>query len=276
MAHAETDTDQDLPTGALIAFFAISFGLAWGLFALMVLFPDWVTEVFGPLSGHHPLFILAVYSPAIAAFILVLHRAGRPGLARYLTRLGLWRVPAVWWLLLLFGAPVIFTLSAALAGTLAGYALPFNSLGQALGAIGFMLILGPVEEFGWRGVALPLLQRRLAPIWASLILGLIWGLWHAPAFILAGTPQSAWDFSPFVLGAVAISVILTPMFNASGGSILLAALFHFQLNNPLWPDAQPLDSLVFAAVAVIVIVLNRKALFSRAHAVTRVIPPSLR
>jgi len=138
--------------------------------------------------------------------------------------------------------------------------------------MGFMLVLGPIEEFGWRGVALPLLQRRLAPFRASLVLGLIWGLWHMPAFLMSGTPQSAWDFSPFVIGAIAISVILTPLFNASGGSILLAMLFHFQLNNPLWPDAQPYDSAVFAAAAVVVTWLNRKTMFARDSAIQRVIP----
>ncbi|WP_300574036.1 CPBP family intramembrane glutamic endopeptidase [Phenylobacterium sp.] len=266
--------EGDLATRSLIPFFAMTFGIAWGLFALMALFPGWVTTSFGPLSGHHPLFILAVYAPAIAAFALVLHRAGLRGLARYLTRLFLWRAGAPWWLLLLLGIPLIYIASAALQGTLSS-ALPFDSPGSALAAIGFMLILGPIEEFGWRGLALPVLQRRLAPFWASLVLGLVWGLWHMPAFVLAGTPQSAWDFSPFVLGAMAISVILTPLFNTSGGSLALAMLFHFQLNNPLWPDAQPLDSVVFAGVAAIVTVLNRKTLFGRAGAVTRVIPASL-
>jgi membrane protease YdiL (CAAX protease family) len=51
------------------------------------------------------------------------------------------------------------------------------------------LFIGPIEEFGWRGVALPLLQRKFAPFWAGLILGGIWGAWHIPAFLMSGTPQ---------------------------------------------------------------------------------------
>ncbi len=135
-----------------------------------------------------------------------------------------------------------------------------------------MAIKGPIEELGWRGLALPLLQRKFAPFWAGLILGVIWGLWHFPAFLLSGTPQSAWSFTPFFVGSVAISVIVTPLFNATRGSILLPALFHFQLINPIWPDAQPYDTYLLVGIAVLVVWLNRKMMFSREGGITEVIP----
>jgi len=65
---------------------------------------------------------------------------------------------------------------------------------------------------------------------------------------------------------------VTPMFNAARGSILLPALFHFQLNNPLWPDAQPWDALVFALAALAVVWANRGTMLRRGAAVTRVVP----
>ena len=135
-----------------------------------------------------------------------------------------------------------------------------------------MAIKGPIEEFGWRGLALPLLQRKFVPILAALILGVIWGFWHLPAFMLSGTPQSAWSFTPFFVGSIALSVIVTPLFNTSRGSILLPALFHFLLNNPIWPDAQPYDIYLFVVAAALVVWFNRKAMFTREGAVTRVIP----
>jgi uncharacterized protein len=135
------------------------------------------------------------------------------------------------------------------------------------------LLIGPVEEFGWRGVALPLLQRRFAPLWASLILGVIWGVWHLPAFLLPGTPQSAWSFGPYVIGVLALSVIVTPMFNAARGSILIAALYHFQMNGPAWPPAQPWENYVFAVVAVVIVLLNRRRMVTRDGAVTEVLMP---
>ena len=157
-----------VPLIALIPFLLTTFGLAWGILALYILLPGLMTALFGQLSGHHPLFILAVWSPAIAAFIIITRHAGLAGLQRYLSRLLLWRCPPAWYAFLL-GVPLLFYAGAAVKGNLFTEPVPFASLPALLSAIAFTLILGPMEEFGWRGVALPLLQRRFAPIWASLI-----------------------------------------------------------------------------------------------------------
>jgi len=266
------DDRDPIPLASLLPFLLMAFGLAWGLFGLFALHPETIERIFGPLRASNPLFILAVYAPAIAAFVLVLGYAGIAGLGRFLSRLFLWRCSPAWYAFLLVGIPVIYLAGAALGGTLSAETFAWPDPGALLAASAFMLVLGPMEEFGWRGFALPLLQRRLAPFWAGLVLGLIWGAWHLPAFYLSGTPQSGWDFMPFLVGSVAVSVIVTPLFNAARGSILLAMLFHFQLNNPLWPDAQPYDMYLFAASAVVVVWLNRGAMFTRGGAVTAVVP----
>lgn len=262
-----------IPATALVPFVVITFGVAWGILALFVLLNEQMTDLFGPLSGRHPLFVLAVYAPAIAALALVLFYTGAGGLKRFLSRLLLWRCPAAWWAFLIFGIPLLFAAGAVLKGNLFDYAFPFSSVASLAGALAATLVIGPVEEFGWRGLALPILQRRFAPLGAGLILGLIWGLWHLPAFLLSGTPQSAWSFTPFLVASLAVSVILTPLFNASRGSLLLSALFHFQLNSPLWPDAQPYDTVAFAAAAVLVVCFNRGAMLDKGGAVTAVVPP---
>ncbi|MCY7344392.1 MAG: hypothetical protein LH603_21790 [Pseudonocardia sp.] len=101
------------------------------------------------------------------------------------------------------------------------------------------------------------LQRRFPPLYAALILGVVSAVWHLPAFLLSGTKQSSWAVAHFFVGIVVISVILTPMFNAAGGSLLIAALFHAQMNGPAWPDAQPWDMVGFVVVAVAVVWVNR-------------------
>jgi hypothetical protein len=86
--------------------------------------------------------------------------------------------------------------------------------------------------------------------------------------LLSGTEQSAWSFGPFVIGVLAPSVLVTPMFNAARGSLLIPALFHFQMNGPAWPDTQPWENYVFAIAAVAVVLLNWKAMLTRDQAVT--------
>ncbi|MBN1196806.1 MAG: CPBP family intramembrane metalloprotease [Candidatus Aminicenantes bacterium] len=257
---------------SLLPFFLLTFGLAWGILELYIFLPAQMTAIFGQLSGNHPLFFLAVYAPAIAAFIQVIRETGPNGLRLFLKRLLIWRCQASWAIFLLFGVPLVFYVGSAWKGNLFAEPFPFSSISSLFFALFLSVIKGPVEEFGWRGFALPLMQRRMAPIWAALLLGVIWGIWHMPAFLLSGTQQSAWSFLPFFSGTVTISVIMTALFNASRGSILLAAFFHFQLMNPVWPDAQPYDTYILVAVAVLVIFLNRENMFTRNNAVVAVVP----
>lgn len=263
---------HQLPFLSLLPFLLIAFGLAWGILALFIFLPETMTGIFGKLTGQHPLFYLCVYAPAIAAFVIVACYGGSGGLRRFLSRLLLWRCSPGWYVFLIIGIPAIFYAGSAFKGNLFEDPFPFSSFKPLWIALLFSAVKGPVEEFGWRGLALPLLQRKLAPMWAGLILGIIWGFWHLPAFLLSGTQQSEWAFTPFFVGCIALSVIVTALFNASRGSILISALFHFMLMNPILPDAEPYDTCLFAVAAVLVVWFNRKKMFTRKGAVTEVIP----
>ncbi|QFU88657.1 type II CAAX endopeptidase family protein [Amycolatopsis sp. YIM 10] len=253
----------------LVVFFALAFLIGWGALASLIAFGDLMEPVFGPPSGTHPVFVLAVYSPEFAALYVIWRKAGLRDVRDHLRRLTLWRMPAGWWWLLLLAMPAGKYLSALLNGTAGEF--PFSPWHLVLLALIPALLLGPIEELGWRGYAQPMLQRRFNPLVTSLILGFFWGLWHLPAFLLSGTPQSAWSFGPFMLGAFALSIIMTPLFNVSGGSILVPALFHFQANLPVYPDGQPWENYVFALVAVVLVIWKRDHFLSRDGAVTDVV-----
>lgn len=261
-----------IPIRSLIPFLLITFGLAWGILGLFIFLPEQMTAVFGELTGRHPLFYLAVYAPAIAAFVIIAIKAGVQGLKGFLSRLLLWRSSPSWYAFLFLGIPLIFILGSLIKGNLFADPFPFSSMPAILSAMFFAIIKGPVEEFGWRGMALPLLQRKFAPIWAGLILGVIWGTWHIPAFMLSGTQQSEWSFVPFFIGCVALSVIVTPLFNRSKGSILVTVFFHFMLMNPVFPDAQPYDTYIIIVIAAIVVWFNRKSMFTKEGSVRGIIP----
>jgi membrane protease YdiL (CAAX protease family) len=258
-------------TRTLLSFLALTFGLSWIPMALFMVFSDQFTAVFGEMGATNPVFLLAVYAPGLSGVFLVWRQYGLKGLGSFFRRLLIWRAPVQWWLFLLLGIPVIIYAAAAIKGTL-GEPFPFSPWTMVFPALVQSLLLGPVgEEFGWRGLALPLLQRRFSPFWASIVLGVVWAFWHAPSFVMSGTPQSAWSFGPFFLGLIAITVIMTPLFNAARGSLLVAILYHLNIMNPIFPDAQPWDSYLLAVVAVVIVFLNRHQMFERGSGVVEVL-----
>lgn len=261
-----------MKTKTLIPFLILTFGFTWGIAALLILFPDQVSAIFGEIGLSNPLIILAVYSPGFVGLFLVFWHYRLKGFGSFLSRLALWRAPLGWWGFLVLGVPAIVYTGAAIKGTI-NDPFPFSSFSMMLPVLLHYLFLGPIEEFGWRGLALPLLQRKLSPFWAGLILGLIWALWHVPSFLIGGMPQTAWAAGPYFLGIVAMCIIMTSFFNASNGSLLLSVLFHFQMMNPIFPDAEPYDNLIYIVVAVIVVVLNRKTMFKKGTGITEVFMP---
>lgn len=97
-----------------------------------------------------------------------------------------------------------------------------------------MLLLVPCEEIGWRGYALPLLQRRYNPLIASLVLGLIWAAWHLPlAWSSIGYQRTdePWRYMAyFTVTILPISCLSTWLFNRSGESVVLVSIFHVAVN----------------------------------------------
>src|SRR5438046_8834702 len=95
---------------------------------------------------------------------------------------------------------------------------------------------GPLgEEPGWRGFALPRLQRRYGPLVGSLILGTIWAFWHLPLFW-----APAWNLPPtilnivmFVVAAIAFTIVMTWVFNNTRGSLFMAVLVHTSFDTVL-------------------------------------------
>jgi membrane protease YdiL (CAAX protease family) len=263
-----------VPSSAIVPFLLITFAVTWGILGLYLAAPATAASILGPLSGGHPLYFVATWSPGLAGFVVVLVYTGRAGLVSFLRRILLWRTGLYWWLWILLGIPLVYMAGSLLKGGPLLAPLPDGGLLAVAVLAGMMLFLGPVEEFGWRGLMQPVLQRYVAPFWAGTIIGITWGLWHLPAFFLAGVVFEEWSFLPFFLGNVTLAILITPIFNDSRGSLLLPMLFHWQLINPLWPDAQPLDTVILAAFAGLVSVWRWRAMFTRKDAITQVVPQS--
>src|SRR5690606_2884339 len=163
VSEGNVGSPKSLTVRSLIPFFAWTFALSWGMGIAFVLFQTQVESLFGEMGYTNPVFIFMVYSPAIVGIAMVWRRYGPGGLSSFFRRFALWRMEPTWCLVLLLGLPAVYYGGAALTGGLPA-PFPFAPWYLVLPALLPMLFIGPLEEIGWRSVALPLLQRHFAPL----------------------------------------------------------------------------------------------------------------
>jgi uncharacterized protein len=181
------------------------------------------------------IFVSAVWvflGPTLAAFIVTGTTEGRAGIRSLMHRYVLWRVGLRWYLVVLLGPPVIILLATiVLPGALASFQTlaPLQPL-LLLVSFPIVLIFGGAlfEEGGWRGFALPRLQRLHGPLVGSLILAPLWACWHLPLFWVRvwGTPPTILNMVLFLASVIFMTIVFTWVFNYTKGSILLAILLH--------------------------------------------------
>jgi membrane protease YdiL (CAAX protease family) len=100
-------------------------------------------------------------------------------------------------------------------------------LGDALGYLTLGVLLFTLTEvLTWRGFILPRLQAGMSALSANLLLGLAWALWHTPAFLIVDEQQDSYPYVGFLLLTLSAAVLTGWLYNRSGGSILIAGLFH--------------------------------------------------
>lgn len=193
------------------------------------------------------LALIGIYAPTFAALIVVSVLEGRSGLKRLLTPLWDWRLRWTWYATAIF-LPLVLAVTAVLIhlGITNQYSLvvSFDWLeGVAIFFVSIPLLvlvklpLGPMaEELGWRGFALPRLQRRMNALNASLILGVLWALWHLPAFWVPGAalpldePPTLMGILQYVVNVVGVTLVFTWLYNSTRGSLLIDFLFHAAYN----------------------------------------------
>jgi CAAX protease family protein len=223
----------------LTSFFTLAFALSWlawtpyvlsdsGLGLAPIHFPVILgsTQLAGVLPG-------AYLGPICAAFVVTALGQGRPGLRRWLGRFLKWRVNWRWYAGVILGVPAALTAAGFLFSD--EWRLPSGSLVSMLvaGLVIQVLTTGLAEEPGWRDFALPHIQPRFGPLLGTLVLGLLWGAWHLPLFLTdwAG-PSVGWTtVAEFVASAVAVSFIMTWVFNRTGESLPVAMILHSGINN---------------------------------------------
>ena len=224
----------------IITFFVLTYALAWTLESPLAFLRDSITDTQGLV-----LTILASNVPSVLGIVLTAIVLGRGALRKLLGRLLIWRVEPRWYLVVVLGPVALAGGAVGLNALLGG---PTLSLGMPLLGVAvflaFSIFSGSAlgEEIGWRGYALPRLQAGGSALDVSLILGPIWALWHLPLW-LTGTPgRTASLYAAFVVSVIALSVILTWVYNSTGGSLLLVVLLHATFNLPMTLAMEQLGS----------------------------------
>lgn len=197
------------------AFFVLAYAFAWVLIALAA-------------SGSLVWGFVALFGPAVAAVIVTGIVDGRQGVQALLRRVVQWRV-GVQWYAVAIGLPIVLgVLALLLNSVLTGAPISLN-LEQPLGLTLVLAVLVIGEEIGWRGFALPRLQKRYNSFAASLILGALWAAWHLPNALL-GLNHYVTSFPAFLVYVVGMTVLFTWLANRTRNSVLLAWIFHAAIN----------------------------------------------
>jgi uncharacterized protein len=219
----------------------------------------------GMISAQLPMWLhyLAALGPLSAAVIMTSIIEGEVGLRHLARRVFRWRVPARYYAFAILVPAVFFALSCALHRLVTGAWPNLALLGEVdylpyltpFGALGVWLItFGLGEETGWRGYALPHLQKTRTATSATLILGLLWACWHIPAFFYRDTylQMGILGFPMFALSLLLAAMVFTWLYNSTGGSLWIVILFHGVFN---WLTANEAGGQFSGAILSIAVIL---------------------
>ncbi len=243
------------PSRSPLVFFVLVFALT---------IPFWVI---GAVTGLHilpglPVSGLATFCPALAALILVRRENKGAGTAMLLKRaFDYKRIKAkIWYAPILLLMPLVMVLSYGIM-RLAGTPVPAPQIvilpTLILCVVFFIGALG--EELGWSGYVIDPMQDRWGALQASIVLGLIWAVYHYLGLVQVhrSVEWIAW----WSLGTLAARVIIVWLYNNTGRSVFATALFHMMINvtwqlfpiNGSYYDPR-VSGLISALLAVIIIV----------------------
>jgi hypothetical protein len=231
---------------ALLKFFFITFAVTWPGFSAVAVLSNGAAAAAPALAGlRTPLLFLGIFAPSLVALWLTARVEGSAGVFELLHRLIQWRVRARWYVFAVTYMAAIKLAVALLHRLLAGAWPRFGDDAWyviIVATVASTVVGGQAgEEIGWRGYALPRLASRFGYARASVLLGVIWALWHLPLFFTVGADTYRQSFLVYTLQVTAVSVALAWLYEHTNGSLLLAMLMHSAVNQSkdIVPSALP-------------------------------------
>lgn len=214
----------------LLGFFGLSYLITWLLLVPLVL------SNYGYIKISPHWHVLGSFGPIVSAIIITKITYGNNGLEKYFKKFIKYNVGLSRFFIAVFSPFILFIVSLLLVYLLDMPSPKFQilfskdySFTWIIGSLLSSIAYGFGEEAGWRGFALPLLQKKRSAFMGSLILSVFWAIWHIPMFFYRfefGLIQ----IIGFFIGLFAGSILLTSIFNSTGGSILMVSLWHMNWN----------------------------------------------
>lgn len=182
------------------------------------------------------LVFLGTFAPAIVALVITANTAGVQGVRDLVMRLFQWRVHARWYVFALGFMVAVKAIVVAVHRVAFGVWPAFGDTPLILmfgATLISVVVLGQAgEELGWRGFALPNLAARIGLGWASIVVGVVWAIWHLPIFIaFPNADKFGQSFPVYFVQVVSLSVVVTWLWARTGESLLLTMILHAAVNN---------------------------------------------
>lgn len=213
----------------LLLYWLLVFGISWVSWGLLAVLADRGATAYGQ-GLFMLLLVVGGMGPAIAAYAGTAVRGGAAALKAYNRLVFKFRIHPVWYALpfalhlgmALVAGPVTSTFGQGPFGLARPWFMFFPTFAV-------MIVGGGLEELGWRGLALPELQKRFNPLLATVILGLVWTVWHLPLFRVAGAVQQSLNPAWFTASVMGHAFILTWLFNRTH-SVPICVIYHAAAN----------------------------------------------
>jgi len=222
---------------SLVAYFVVTYLVSWMIWSPIVASAQgWVAW-----DVPYALYYFGSFGPAIAAFILTALTEGEAGVRNLVGRIFKWRVEFRYYAFAVLAPIGLFVLAYLLNRLVMGEWSDLRVLGEAdylpylgpLGVLGlWLLTYGLGKETGWRGFALPHLQKNHSAASATLILALLWATWHFPAFFFRDTyvDLGVLGFPLFAFMMIFSTMTFTWLYNSTRGSVFIVIVFHAVFN----------------------------------------------
>lgn len=239
-------------------FLAITFILTWAIWLLAL------SKLNLKISSE-TLILIGTWTPSCVGLFVAYKSNGINGLIKLIKSMFDIRISMKWYLFIFGVMPAIMTIAYVYL-SLSGSAIPkseFSLYAFPLVFMYIMFLMGPLgEEAGWRGFFFKKMISKYTPFYASIVVGLIWSLWHLPLFFMESTIQAklandynfTLAFGGYIIYTMMITLHISIVYINTKGNILAVILFHTMANASL--GMMPLILSKSGAITVLVVMFN--------------------